>query len=141
MYKFSYFFPPISKAGVPQSFVLGQLLFLVYVNGIAENLLSLVRLFADDSSLFFSTTNLKDIEGVINHDLSLKSEWAKKWLVDFNPIKTVAMLFSLRLVGVLPLLNFNNSIIAFVKSHKHLGITYSCNGQWHTYRDYSKGGL
>ena len=58
--------------------VLGPLLFLVYVNDIAENLLSLVRLFADDSSLFFSATNLRDIEGVINHDLALISAWAKK---------------------------------------------------------------
>ena len=121
------------NAGVPQGSVLGPLLFLVYVNDIAENLLSLVRLFADDSSLFFSATNLKDIEGVINHDLSLISEWARKWLVDFNPIKTVAMLFSLRPIDALPLLNFNNSIIDFVENHKHLGITFSCNGQWHTH--------
>ena len=40
------------NTGVPQGSVLGPLLFLVYVNDIAENLLSLVRLFADDSSLF-----------------------------------------------------------------------------------------
>ena len=65
------------NAGVPQGSVLGPLLFLVYVNDIAENLLSLVRLFADDSSLFFSATNLRDIEGIINHDLVLISAWAK----------------------------------------------------------------
>ena len=33
--------------------VLGPLLFLVYVSDIADQLLSLTRLFADDSSLFF----------------------------------------------------------------------------------------
>ena len=41
------------NTGVPLGSVLGPLLFLVYVNDIAENLLILVRLFADDSSLFF----------------------------------------------------------------------------------------
>ena len=72
---------------------------------------------------------------------SLISEWVKKLHVDFNPIKTVAMLFSLRPIDALPLLNFNNSIIEFVESHKHLGITFSCNGQWHIHIEYSKGGL
>ena len=121
------------NAGVPQGSVLGPLLFLVYVNDIADNLLSLVRLFADDSSLFFSAANLRDIEGIINHDLGLISVWAKKWLVDFNPIKTVAMLFTLRPLDFLPILNFNDSIINFVESHKHLGITLTFNGQWHTH--------
>ena len=100
----------------------------MYVNDIADNLLSLVRLFADDSSLFFSASNLRDIEGVINHDLGLISAWAKKWLVDFNPIKTVAMLFTLRPLDFLPLLDFNNTIINFVESHKHLGITLAYVG-------------
>ena len=66
------------NASVPQESVLGPILFLVYVNDIADNLLSLVRLFADDISLFFSASNLRDIEGVINHDLGLISVWAKK---------------------------------------------------------------
>ena len=121
------------NAGVPHGSVLGPLLFLVYVNDIADNLLGLVRLFADDSSLFFSAANLRDIEGIINHDLGLISVWAKKWLVDFNPIKTVAMLFTLRPLDFLPILNFNDSIINFVESHKHFGITLTFNGQWHTH--------
>ena len=121
------------NAGVPQGSVLGPLLFLVYVNDIAENLLSLVRLFADDSSLFFSATNLKDIEGVINHDLALISIWAKKWLVDFNPIKTVAMLFTLRPLDFIPTFSFKNALINFVENHKHLGLTLSYNGQWHSH--------
>ena len=64
--------------GVPQGSVLGPLLFLMYVNDIADNLLSLTRLYADDSSLYYSAPTVDAIEGIINHDLNIISQWAKQ---------------------------------------------------------------
>ena len=119
------------KAGVPQGSVLGPLLFLVYVNYIAESLLSLTRLFADDSSLFYYAATIKDIEGIINHDLRMLVRWAAQWLINFNPLKTEVMLFTLRLVDSLPNIIFDGTPIKFVTEHKHLGLTFSSNGQWH----------
>ena len=63
----------VVTAGVPQGSVLGPFFFfffffLIYVNDIAESVLSLTRLFADDSSLYFSASSLDDIEGIMNHD-------------------------------------------------------------------------
>ena len=40
------------SAGVPQGSLLGPLFFLVYINDLAEGLVSDVRMFADDTSLF-----------------------------------------------------------------------------------------
>jgi hypothetical protein len=50
------------KAGVPQGSVLGPLLFMLFINDIADDIQSLVRLFADDSSLIFSSTNPLEVE-------------------------------------------------------------------------------
>ena len=42
------------KAGVPQSSVLGPLIFLVYINDIADNLQCGICLFADDNIIYTS---------------------------------------------------------------------------------------
>ena len=76
--------------------MLGPLLFLVYINDIAKQLLGLTRLFADDSSLFYAAARLSDIAGIINHDLIMLSNWAIQWLVKFSPLKTEAVLFTLK---------------------------------------------
>ena len=123
--------PKHTSAGVPQGSVLGPLFFLVYVNDIIDNLLSITRLFADDTSLAFTSSNLADLEGILNHDLQIISVWAKQWLVDFNPNKTEAMLFTLEKNITPPLLLFDQTQVNFVDHHKHLGITFSRDAKWH----------
>ena len=115
----------------------GPLLFLVYIKDIAKTLLtclSLTSLFADDSSLFYAAANIADIAGIFNHGLQLLSNWARQWLVTFNPLKAEAVLFTLKNLEFLPhLFFFHYSAISFVDSHKHLGVTLSSNGHWHTH--------
>ena len=121
----------VTSAGVPQGSVLGPLFFLIFINDIADNLLSITRIFADDTSLAFTASNISDIEGILNHDLCIISDWSKQWLVDFNPNKTEAILFTLKKNIPYPSLQFNNTPVTFVNHHKHLGLTLSCDGKWH----------
>ena len=95
--------PKQTTPRLPQGSVLGSLFFLVYVNDIVENLVSKIRYFADDTSLAFTSSNLADLEGILNHDLRIISSWARCWLVDFNLSETVAMLFTLgKMLIILP---------------------------------------
>ena len=57
------------SAGVPQGSVLDPLLFLIYINDIYDNLTCMARLFAEDTSLSFSSASMAEIEFVLNNDL------------------------------------------------------------------------
>ena len=68
----------------------------MHINDIAKHLLSLTRLFANDSSLFYGAAGIADFGGIINHDLQLLASWTRQWLVTFKPLKTEAVLFTLK---------------------------------------------
>ena len=72
------------KAGDPQGSVLGPFLFLIYINDMYDHLSSLVRLFADNTSLSYSSSKLLQIERKLNSDINILNTWAETWLVKFN---------------------------------------------------------
>ena len=72
-------------AGVPQGSILGPLLFLIYINDLPDNLESLAKLFADDTSLFSTVRDPAKCTKVLNDHLLKVSNWAFKWKMIFNP--------------------------------------------------------
>ena len=64
---------------------MGPLLFLIYINDLAENLSSNPKLFADDTSLFSVVRDLNTSAIEINDDLKKIEAWAHQWKMSFNP--------------------------------------------------------
>ena len=64
---------------------------------------------------------------------------AKQWLIRFNPLKTEAILFTLRQFKALLNLIFDNVQLRSVGFHNHIGVTISAKGQWHTCKNIVKG--
>ena len=64
---------------------MGPLLFLIYINNLAENLSSISKLFADDTSLFFAVPDLNTSAIETNDELKKTKAWAHQWKMGFNP--------------------------------------------------------
>ena len=71
--------------GVPQGSILGPLLFLIYINDLADDLSSNVKLFADDTSLFSVVHDVNASARELNDDLKKINKWAFQWKMSFNP--------------------------------------------------------
>jgi len=113
-------------AGVPQGSVLGPLLFLVYINDLADNISSDMRLFADDSSLFTSVKDVTQTHDKLVKDLQTITMWAYQWKMVFNPDLTkqaVEVIFSCKNnQPAHPELHFNTIPVAREHFTKHLGV-------------------
>ena len=63
-------------AGVPQGYILGPLLFLIYITDLTEGLTTNVKLFADGISLFSVVHDTQTSANDLNKDLKIINIWA-----------------------------------------------------------------
>ena len=65
---------------IPQGFVLGPHLFIIFINDLPNYVKSSIRLFFDDLKLIGIAGN----SNVIDEDLRQLEQWEREWLLEFN---------------------------------------------------------
>ena len=114
------------NAGVPQGSVLGPLLFLIYINDLPDNLVSVTKLFADDASIFSTVGDVNKSSTELNLDLQKINKWAFEWKMAFNPDpnkQATEVIFSHKTKPINhPQLYFNGAPVVSLPTQKHLGL-------------------
>ena len=131
----------VVKCGVPQGSILGPILFLLYINDLANICRNtLPFLFADDTNLFISGTDLTQIEEMLNLELREISLWLKVNKLSLNVKKTHYMLFTNKRSHKPSIcVNIDGHPIDEVQYTRFLGIYIDNKLNWKKYIAYISG--
>ena len=119
-------------SGVPQGSVLGQLLFLLYINDFPENIQSQVRLFADDTAVYL-TVRSKNDTSILQDDLNTSQERERTWDMEFNPSKCQVLHISRARQPIHSQYTLHGEILESVDSARYLGVSISKDLTWNSH--------
>ena len=120
------------KAGVPQGTILGPTLFLLYIDDLLDDVICDIAIYADDTNLYCKCDPASDLweqlelASELESDLQDTVDRGKKWLVDFNAVKTQLVSFDWsNNTGSIDV-KMDGSVLEEKSSFKMLRLTFSC---------------
>ena len=129
--------PEFIATGVRQGSILGPMLFVMYVNDLANVVCNCsILMYADDTVLFFANPDISVIQEKLNDDLSLMGTWLRDNCLFLNTSKTESMVFGThaRLARVCEFnITINGCPIKRVTKFRYLGILFDECITWKTH--------
>ena len=128
------------SCGVPQGFILGPLLFLLYINDVPNCLSNCqLRIYADDTHLTYAGFSADNIQSCLNDDIVNISNWLIENKLTLNMTKTEFMLIGSRrrmcTLTVPPRPSINDSHIEHVTTARSLGLIIDVKLTWRSHVD------
>ena len=131
------------STGVPQGSILGPLLFTNFINDLPKSSTFFsTRLYADDTSLTASGSDLDSLLREINNHLPPVDEWLCSNTLTLNLTKTKFLIFMPRQkesYNLYPPLTVANVHLEKSFCVKYLGVYIDCHLTWHDHIDYVCG--
>ena len=111
-------------SGVPQGYVLGPILCLVYINDLEEGVTGKILKFADDTKLFRKVKEIGDKQN-LQDDIDKLVKWSEKWQMLFNFGKCKCLHTGSGNTGM----NYEmgGTILSKTVKEKDLGVTMNAN--------------
>ena len=127
------------NAGIPRGFILGPILFVLYINDLPDDVICNIAISADDTALYSKSDQASDMWQQREMASELESDqrdtvnWGKKWLVHFNAAKTQLVSFDRSNNNGCIDVKMDGSVLEEKSFFKMLGLNFYSKLDWSSY--------